>query len=61
MSVMELPQACGYTASECVGLTSDKVVSTTAQDLIVADPYTVYQAPGVRTEVQAAPKVYNSN
>ena len=31
MNVMERPQACGYTASECDGLTCGKVVSTTSK------------------------------
>ena len=61
MNVMERLQACGCTASKCDGLTCGTVVSTTSQDLSVADPYTVEQAPGGCTEVQAAPKVHHSN
>ena len=56
MDVMERPQACGCTASECDGLTCGTVVSTTAQDLSVADFYTVEQSPGSCSEVQAAPR-----
>ena len=46
MNVMERPQACGCTSSELDGLTSGMAVSTTAQDLIVVDNYTVEQYPG---------------
>ena len=60
MNVMERPQAFGCTASECDGLTCGTVVSTTAQDLSVADHYTVEQAPGGCTEIQTAPKVQHS-
>ena len=61
MNVMERPQACGRTASKCDGLTCGTVVSTTAQDLSVADPYTVERAPGGCTEVQTELKVHHSN
>ena len=61
MNILERPQACGCTASECDGLTCGSVVRTTAQDHSVADHYTVEQAPGGCTEVQAAPKVHHSN
>ena len=52
---------CGCTASESDGLTCGTVVSTTAQDHSVVSHYTVEQAPGGCTEVQAAPKVHHSN
>ncbi|CAI5745401.1 unnamed protein product [Peronospora destructor] len=61
MNILERPQACGCSASECDGLTCGTVVSTTAQDHSVVDHYTVEQAPGGCTEVQAAPKVHHSN
>ncbi|MCY0725446.1 hypothetical protein OVW19_27235, partial [Klebsiella pneumoniae] len=61
MNILERPQACGCSASECDGLTCGSVVSTTAQDHSVVDHYTVEQAPGDCTEVQAAPKVHHSN
>ena len=61
MNILERPQACGCTASESDGLTCGTVVSTTAQDHSVVSHYTVEQAPGGCTEVQAAPKVHHSN
>ena len=61
MNILERPQACGCTASESDGLTCGTVVRTTAQDHSVDDHYTVEQAPGGCTEVQAAPKVHHSN
>ena len=61
MNILERPQACGCTASECDGLTCGTVARTTAQDHSVDDHYTVEQAPGGCTEVQAAPKVHHSN
>ena len=59
ISVLERPQACGCSTSECDGLTCGSVVSTTAQDLSVAGHYTVEQDTGGCA--QAAPKVHHSN
>ena len=61
MNIMERPQACGCTVSECDDLTCGSVVRTIAQDHSVDDHYTVEQAPGNCIEVQAAPKVHYSN
>ena len=61
MNVLERPQACGSTASECDSLTCGTVVSTTAQDHSVTTNYTVEEAFGGCADAQAAPKVYHSN
>uniref|UniRef100_A0AAV1VFY4 Uncharacterized protein n=1 Tax=Peronospora matthiolae TaxID=2874970 RepID=A0AAV1VFY4_9STRA len=60
MNVLERPQACGCTTSECDGLTRGTVVSTIAQDHSVEGHYTVEPASGTCVETQAAPKVYHS-
>ena len=56
MNVLERPQACGCTASECDGLTSGTVVSTTAQDHSVTANHTVEEAAGGYVDAQAAPR-----
>uniref|UniRef100_A0AAV1VFX5 Reverse transcriptase domain-containing protein n=1 Tax=Peronospora matthiolae TaxID=2874970 RepID=A0AAV1VFX5_9STRA len=61
MNVLERPQACGCTTSECDGLTCGTVVSTTAQNLSVPNGYTSEQSSGGCEETQAAPKVHHSN
>ena len=61
MNVLDHPQACGCSASEGDDLTCGTVVSTTAQNLSVADHYTVEQDSGVCTELKAAPKFHHSN
>ena len=61
MNILERPQACGCPTSECDGLTCGSVVRTAAQDHSVVNHYTVEQASGDCTEVQAAPKVHHSN
>uniref|UniRef100_A0AAV1VN61 Reverse transcriptase n=1 Tax=Peronospora matthiolae TaxID=2874970 RepID=A0AAV1VN61_9STRA len=61
MNVLERPQACGCTTSECDGLTCGTVVSTTAQNLSVPNGYTSEQSSGGYEETQAAPKVHHSN
>ena len=61
MNVLELPQACGCTASECDSLTSGTVVSTTAQDHSVTTNHTVEEAAGGCADAQEAPKVHHSN
>ena len=50
MNVIERPQACGCTATECDGLTRGTVVSTTAQDLSASDHYNVEKALAGCTE-----------
>uniref|UniRef100_A0AAV1TUV1 Uncharacterized protein n=1 Tax=Peronospora matthiolae TaxID=2874970 RepID=A0AAV1TUV1_9STRA len=60
MNVLERPQACGCTTSECDGPTCGTVVSTTAQDHSVEGNYTVEPASGTCVETQAAPKVHHS-
>ena len=61
MSVLERPQACGCSTSECDGLTCGSVVSTTAQDHSVKTNHTVEEDAGVCADAQAAPKVHHSN
>ena len=60
VNVLELLQACEGTASECEGITCGTVVSTTAQNLSVADCYNVEQTPGGCTDVYAGPMVHHS-
>uniref|UniRef100_A0AAV1U074 Peptidase A2 domain-containing protein n=1 Tax=Peronospora matthiolae TaxID=2874970 RepID=A0AAV1U074_9STRA len=60
MSVLERPQACGCTTSECDGLTCGTVVSTIAQAHSVEGHYTVEPASGTCVETQAAPNVHHS-
>uniref|UniRef100_A0AAV1U0L0 Uncharacterized protein n=1 Tax=Peronospora matthiolae TaxID=2874970 RepID=A0AAV1U0L0_9STRA len=60
MSVLERPQACGCTTSECDGLTCGTDVSTIAQAHSVEGHYTVEPASGTCVETQAAPKVHHS-
>ena len=61
MNVLELPQACGCTASECDRLTCGTVVSTTAQDHSVTTHHTVEEAAGGCADAQAVSKVHHSN
>ena len=61
MNVLERPQACGCTPSECDGLTCGTVVSMTAQDHSVKTNHTVEEDAGVCADAQAAPKVHHSN
>ena len=49
------------TTNECDGLTSDTVVSTTAQDHSVTTNHTVDEAAGGCEDAQAVPKVHHSN
>uniref|UniRef100_A0AAV1TM56 C2H2-type domain-containing protein n=1 Tax=Peronospora matthiolae TaxID=2874970 RepID=A0AAV1TM56_9STRA len=60
MDVLERPQACGCTTSECDGHTCGTVASTIAQDHSVEGHYTVKPASGTCVEAQAAPKVHHS-
>ena len=60
MNVLERPQACGCTTSECDGLTCGTVVSTTAQDHSVITNHNVESAAGGCVNAQAAPKVHHS-
>ena len=60
MSVLEHPQACGCTTSECDGLTCGTVVSMTTQYHSVEGHYTVEPASGDCAETQAAPQVHHS-
>ena len=57
MNVLERPQACGCTASECDGLARGTVVSKTAQ----TPNHTVEEDAGGCADAQAAPKVHHSN
>ena len=61
MNVLERPQACGCTTSECDGLTCGTVVSMTAQDHSGITHPTVELATGGCAKTQAAPKVHHSN
>ena len=60
MNVLERPQACGCTTSECDGLTCGTVISTTAQDHSVITNHNVESAAGGCVNAQAAPKVHHS-
>uniref|UniRef100_A0AAV1T1A2 C2H2-type domain-containing protein n=1 Tax=Peronospora matthiolae TaxID=2874970 RepID=A0AAV1T1A2_9STRA len=60
MNVLEHPQACGCTTSECDGLTCGMVVSKIAQDHSVEGHYTLEPASGTFVETQAAPKFHHS-
>ena len=61
MNILERPQACKCTTSECDGLTCGTVVSTTAQDHSVIMNHIVESAAGGCANSQAAPKVHHSN
>ena len=61
MSVLECPQACGCTGTECAGLTCGTVISTAAQDHSVTTNHTVEAAYGGCADAQAEPKVHCSN
>ena len=61
MNVLERLQACGYTTSECDGLTCGTVVSMTAQDHSGTTRPTVELAAGGCAKTLAAPKVNHSN
>uniref|UniRef100_A0AAV1T2G8 CCHC-type domain-containing protein n=1 Tax=Peronospora matthiolae TaxID=2874970 RepID=A0AAV1T2G8_9STRA len=60
MNVLERPQACGCTTSECDGLTCGTVVSTITRVHSVEGHYTVESNSGTCVETQAAPKVHHS-
>ena len=61
MNVLERPQACECTTSECDGLTCGTVVSMTAQDHSGTTRSTVELAAGGCAKTRAAPKVHHSN
>ena len=61
MNVLERPQACGCTASDCDGLTCGTVVSTSAQYYCVTTYHNREEAAGGCADAQGAPKVHHSN
>ena len=59
MNAMECTLICGYSASECDGLTCDSVVSTTARGHSVSACHTMKPDSGDCIEIQVAPKVHH--
>uniref|UniRef100_A0AAV1UB66 Polyprotein n=1 Tax=Peronospora matthiolae TaxID=2874970 RepID=A0AAV1UB66_9STRA len=60
MNVLERPQACGCTTSECDGLTCGTVVITTAQDHSVEVHYNMEPSSGACVKTQDVPKLHHS-
>ena len=61
MNVLDRPPSCGCSKSECDGLTSGLVVSTTAQDRNVTKHHTVEQVPGDCVDTKEASKAHHPN
>ena len=57
MNILERPQTCECTTSECDRLTCGTVASMTAQDHSVEGHYTVETARGDCVEAQVVPNV----